>query len=44
MGNKTEHAYRRGDLLERRQRLMRDWAAFCLAGEPASKGKVVALR
>ena len=46
VGNKVEAAYRRGDLLERRQRLMRDWAAFCLSGEDASasKGKVVALR
>lgn len=27
--NKVEAAYRRGDLLERRQRLMADWAKFC---------------
>jgi hypothetical protein len=37
-------AYRHGYLLERRQRLMSDWAAFCLAGEDAasSAGNVVA--
>lgn len=35
----------RGDLLERRQRLMHDWAAYCRSGKDArSKGKVVALR
>jgi integrase len=27
--DKTQTAYQRGDLLERRQRLMADWAAFC---------------
>jgi integrase len=27
--NKAEAAYRRGDLLEKRQRLMVDWAKFC---------------
>ena len=27
--DKTEAAYQRGDLLEKRARLMRDWAAFC---------------
>lgn len=27
--NKTEQAYRRGDLLEKRRALMRDWAAYC---------------
>jgi hypothetical protein len=45
IGSKTEAAYRRGDLFERRHRLMDDWAAHCL-GEDASdaKGKVVALR
>lgn len=41
--DKTEAAYRRGDSLEKRRRLMRDWAKFC--GAPAGKGgKVVALR
>jgi integrase len=27
--NKAEAAYRRGDLFEKRRRLMDDWAAFC---------------
>jgi integrase len=29
IGNKVEAAYRRGNLLERRRRLMRDWEDFC---------------
>jgi integrase len=29
IGDKVEAAYRRGDLLDQRRRLMRDWAAFC---------------
>jgi hypothetical protein len=29
MGDKTEQAYRRGDLFERRRRLMDDWAMHC---------------
>src|SRR3546814_16252786 len=27
--NKVERAYRRGDLFDKRRRLMDDWAAFC---------------
>ncbi len=39
--DKTEAAYRRGDLFERRARLMEDWAAYCgqahtAAGHPDS--------
>ena len=34
--DKVEKAYRRGDLLEKRRRLMRDWAAYC-ARTPADK-------
>ncbi len=30
--NKVEAAYRRGDLLEPRRRLMEDWAQYCLSG------------
>jgi hypothetical protein len=30
IGNKVEKAYRRGNLLERRRRLMQDWEDFCL--------------
>lgn len=32
IGNKSEAAYRRGDLFEKRRRLMSDWAAFCASG------------
>jgi integrase len=37
-----ENAYQRGDLLEKRARLMRDWALFC--ARPSQAGDVVALR
>jgi integrase len=40
VGNKTEAAYRRGDLFEKRCRLMQQWANFC--GGPV--GAVIALR
>jgi integrase len=30
--NRVEAAYRRGDLLEPRRRLMEDWAQYCLSG------------
>lgn len=29
IGNKAEAAYRRGDLFEKRRRLMSDWASYC---------------
>ena len=32
IGNKVEAAYRRGKLLERRRKLMRDWESFALTG------------
>jgi integrase len=34
-GNAVEQAYQRGDLLEKRRKVMADWAAFCTAPEPA---------
>jgi integrase len=40
--DKTEAAYQRGDLLEKRRRLMADWAAFC--GRPMVARDVVPLR
>lgn len=40
--NKVEAAYQRGDLLEKRRRLMAEWAAFC--GKPMIAGEVVPLR
>jgi integrase len=42
IGDKTEAAYRRGDLAKKRHRLMADWAAFC-AKVPGS-GEVVPIR
>jgi len=33
IGNKVEQAYRRGNLLERRRRLMQDWQSYCLVGD-----------
>jgi integrase len=39
IANQAEAAYRRGDMLERRRRLMDEWAMFC--GTVAKGGKVV---
>ncbi len=43
IGNKAEAAYRRGDLFEKRRKLMDDWAAYC-AVERSNDAKVVTLR
>ena len=40
--NKTEAAYRRGDLFTKRARLMKDWAVYCT--KKPSKGQVVPIR
>ncbi len=40
IGDKVEAAYRRGDLFEKRRKLMNDWAAFCAQPEPR-KGAVI---
>jgi len=40
-GDATERAYRRGDALEKRRRLMEAWAGYC---EPKAAGNVVALK
>ena len=40
VGDKVEAAYRRGDLFDKRRRLMEAWAAFC-GGAPAKSGTVV---
>jgi integrase len=43
IGDKVEAAYRRGDLFEKRRRLMEDWARYCT--RPAVTGdNVLALR
>jgi integrase len=43
IGNKAEAAYRRGDLFEKRRRLMADWANYC-ASSGAPEGKVMPIR
>ena len=42
IGDKVEAAYRRGDLLQKRAKLMADWSGYCTS--PAPAGEVVALR
>ena len=39
IGNKVEAAYRRGELFEKRKRLMADWSGYC--GTIAAAGEVV---
>jgi integrase len=41
VGDKVEAAYRRGDLFEKRRRLMDEWARYCATVKPA--GRVVAI-
>jgi integrase len=41
--SKVEAAYRRGDMFEKRRRLMDAWATFCTTA-PAENGKIVLLR
>jgi len=36
LGDRVEAAYRRGDLFEKRRRLMEDWATFCDRAEAAA--------
>lgn len=43
IANKVERAYRRGDLLDKRRRLMGDWATFCRNGGTA-RGNVSPIR
>lgn len=43
IGNKAEAAYRRGDLFDKRARLMADWAAYC-ASDGAAGAKVTPIR
>jgi integrase len=44
VGSAVERAYRRTDLMEKRRRLMTQWAQFCMFGEPVTNDKVVAMR
>ena len=41
VGNQVEAAYRRGDLLEHRRRLMKDWEDYCIMG---TWGNIVQLK
>jgi integrase len=43
-GDKTEQAYMRGDLFEKRRRLMAQWATFCTAPTQERRGNVTPLR
>ena len=44
VSNKVEAAYRRGDLFEKRRRLMDEWAVYCLTPSNAPTAQVVSLR
>ena len=41
IGDKVEAAYWRGDMFEKRRRMMDDWAAFCAL--PAATGEAIPL-
>jgi integrase len=43
VGSKVEAAYRRGDMFDKRRRLMDAWAKFC-ATEPVERDKVVPMQ
>jgi len=43
IGDKVEGAYRRGDLFEKRRRLMADWAKYC-GTKPTQGAEVVSIR
>ena len=43
IGNKVEAAYRRGDALEKRRRLMEAWSTYC-ASRPADGENIITLR
>ncbi|WP_422369086.1 tyrosine-type recombinase/integrase [Pelagibius sp.] len=42
-GTKTERAYQRRDLLDRRRKLMEAWSRYCVAGTMRASAKVVPL-
>jgi integrase len=43
VGNKVEAAYRRGDMMEKRRRLMADWGEYCEQA-PTARGNVHPIR
>jgi integrase len=44
VGTKVEAAYRRGDMFDKRRRLMVAWAEFCTASMPEPRSNVAPLR
>lgn len=44
IANKVESAYRRGDLLEPRRRLMTDWEQYCLIGKIPTRNSMEQMR
>jgi integrase len=44
VGDKVEAAYRRGDLFEKRRRLMAEWATYCNTTNTADRGAVIPMR
>jgi integrase len=44
VSDKVEAAYRRGDLFEKRRRLMAEWAAYCNSPPANARDKVVTIR
>jgi integrase len=43
IGDKVEQAYRRGDLFEKRRRLMQQWATFCDTATKETANKIISL-
>jgi hypothetical protein len=44
VGDKVEAAYRRGDLFEKRRRLMAEWASYCNTPAAGGRDKVIPMR
>jgi integrase len=44
VGSKVERAYRRGDVLAKRARLMAEWARYCTTEPALARGEVVSIR
>jgi hypothetical protein len=44
VGDKVEAAYRRGDMFDRRRRLMQQWATYSMSPVDKPHDKIVSLR
>ena len=44
VGNKVEAAYRRGDMFDKRRKLMADWATFCATLPIAEQDNIIPMR